>query len=439
MEIKRDYYLNRLIRSRNNGAIKVITGIRRCGKSYLLDPLFRSWLLAQGIPSERIVKIDLSETKNQALTNPLSLSNHLERILPQDGPCYLFLDEIQLCEAIESPFFEGVKTASGEKPMITFYTVLNGILSSHKNVDCYVTGSNSKMLSSDILTDFRGRGFEIRMSPLSFSEYLSARNGADRGQAFRDYLRYGGMPFSLTYDDPGDRENYLRSLFRTVYYKDIVERHRLLEDSSLNELTKVMASSVGSLTNTSRITDTFRSSEGKGIGRVTVDSYIGYLKDAFLLEEAERYDIRGRKIIGSGKKYYFADTGLRNALLNFRQPDRGHLLENVIYNELLRLGYGVDVGAIRSYDPSAPKSNASPQLEVDFVAEKGDARYYIQSAFSVDDESKMAQEKRPLLAVRDSFRKVLIEGDDFEAYQDDDGVVHVGAIDFLLNAPSVLR
>ncbi len=439
MEIKRDYYLERLIRSRNNGAIKVIAGIRRCGKSYLLDPLFRFWLLNQGIPSERIIKIDLSEGRNQALANPLSLSNYLEGILPKDGPCYLFLDEIQHCEAIESPYFDDVKTASGKKPLITFYTVLNGILSSHKNVDCYVTGSNSRMLSSDILTDFRGRGFEIRMSPLSFSEYLSARNGADRGQVFRDYLRYGGMPFSLTYDDPGDREEYLRSLFGTVYYKDIVERYRLQENSSLNELTKVMASSVGSLINTSRIADTFRSTEGKGIARNTIEGYLGYLKDAFLLEEAERYDIRGRKIIGSGKKYYFADTGLRNALLNFRQPDRGHLMENAIYNELIRLGYGVDVGVIRSYDPTAPKSNASPQLEVDFVAEKGDARYYIQSAFSVDDESKMAQEKRPLLAVRDSFRKILIEGDDFEPYQDDDGVVHVGAIDFLLNAPSVLR
>ncbi|MGN1261616.1 MAG: ATP-binding protein, partial [Candidatus Enteromonas sp.] len=350
-----------------------------------------------------------------------------------------FLDEIQHCEAIESPYFDDVKTAGGTKPLITFYTVLNGILSSHKNVDCYVTGSNSKMLSSDILTDFRGRGFEIRMSPLSFSEYLSARNGADRGQVFRDYLRYGGMPFSLTYDDPGDREEYLRSLFGAVYYKDIVERYRLQENSSLNELTKVMASSIGSLINTSRIADTFRSTEGKGIARNTIEGYLGYLKDAFLLEEAERYDIRGRKIIGSGKKYYFADTGLRNALLNFRQPDRGHLMENAIYNELIRLGYGVDVGVIRSYDPTAPKSNASPQLEVNFVVEKGDARYYIQSAFSVDDESKMAQEKRPLLAVRDSFRKILIEGDDFEPYQDDDGVVHVGAIDFLLNAPSILR
>lgn len=439
MEIKRDYYLNRLIRCMNNGAIKVITGIRRCGKSYLLDPIFRSYLMSRGVPEERIIKIDLSEAKNQELCNPVRLAKQLEIALPKEGPCYLFIDEIQLCETIESPYFDGVLTSSGKKPKITFYTVLNGLLSSHKNVDCYVTGSNSRMLSSDILTDFRGRGFEIRVLPLSFSECLSVQKDSDRNRAFRDYLRYGGMPFSLSFEDSGDKEAYLRSLFDAVYYKDIIERNGLLTDTRIREFTETMASSVGSLTNVSRIANTFRSEGESGIARNTVDQYLRYLQDAFLLEEAKRYDIRGRKILGSGKKYYFADTGLRNALLNFRQPDRGHLMENVIYNELLRLGYGVDVGTIRSQVLSSQAPSTPSQLEVDFVAEKGDARYYIQSAYSLGNNEKIIQEKRPLLAVRDSFRKILIEGDDFEAYQDENGIVHVGIIDFLLDASCVLR
>jgi len=438
MEIKRDQYLNQLIRSMDNGAIKVITGIRRCGKSYLLDPLFHDYLVKAGVPEERIIKIDLSDAKNQSLCNPLNLSKKLEASLPKEGNAYLFIDEIQLCEAVENPFFSGVKTESGKKPMITFYAVLNGLLSSHKNVDVYVTGSNSKMLSSDILTDFRGRGCEIRMRPLSFLEYLSANEGSDRGQAWRDYLRYGGMPFSLRYTDFGDRENYLRSLFETVYYKDIIERNHLQTDTSIREFTKVVASSVGSLTNVSRIADTFRSTEQKGIGRITIDNYIRCLEDSFLLEEAERYDVRGRHIMNGNKKYYFVDTGLRNALLNFRQPDRGHLMENVIYNELLSLGYGVDVGAIRTYEAKNPPSNSSPQREIDFIAEKGNKKYYIQSAYSAEEDAKMVQEKKPLLAVRDSFPKILIEGDDFAPYYDNDGIIHVGVIEFLLRGSSLL-
>ena len=388
------------------------------------------------MPENRILKIDLSEDGNEPLRNPIELGKRIRAILPKEGKAFLFLDEIQLCESIDSPYFDDVRTTSGEKPKITFYSVLNGILSAHKNVDCYVTRSNSKMLTKDVLTDLRGRGWEIKVQPLSFEDYLSAKSDSNLPRVFAEYLHYGGMPLSLSFDVPSDKEHYLKSLFEETYFRDIIERHSLQNDSSIRELTEVMASSVGSITTVSKIADTFRTVEKKGIARETVSSYLGYLSDSFLLEEAERYDIRERKIIGSGRKYYFADTGLRNALLGFRQRDVGHLIENVIYNELIRRGYSVSVGVISVFDKSNPKSNPMSDLEVDFVAEKGDERDYIQSSYKIYDKKKLEQETKSLRSISDSFRKILVEEDDFPPYYDGFGIYHIGIFDFLRKGDS---
>lgn len=431
--IRRDDYLEKLKKSMFNGMVKVITGIRRSGKSYLLDTIFTEYLLANGYTIGQIIKIDLDSDKNAYLRNPVNLGKHLRSVLPKDKEVFLFIDEIQKCEAINNDAFDLSLFKNDEIiPQITFYDVLNGIMSEFKNVDLYVTGSNSKLLSKDILTDFRGRGWEIRVMPLSFSEFYLAKGG-DKSQAWMKYLRYGGMPLVASFDDDTDKSLYLHNLFEETYFKDVIEHNKLSANNKLRELTSVLASSVGSLTNTCKLQNTFCSVEDKNISRATIEKYIECLLDSFLLHSAERYDLKGKKYIGGLKKYYFVDTGLRNACLNFRQYDRGHLMECVIYNELLRRGFDVDVGVIDVFDRNSKGVTERKHFEVDFIANIADERLYIQSAYEIDDNEKLLQESKSLTRINDNFKKIIIEYDNYGIYYDNNGILHLGLFDFLLD------
>ena len=368
--IKRDIYLNRLIERRENGLIKVVTGIRRCGKSYLLFKLYYQYLLASGIDASRIIRIPLDDEEYEELRESKRLSAYIKERLTDDDMWYIFLDEVQLCSGFEA--------------------VLNG-LNRRENVDIYVTGSNSKFLSSDVLTEFRGRGDEVRVYPLSFSEYLSAHPG-DKYEAWNDYYTYGGLPLILSRNSDELKSRYLIDLCRELYLKDIEERNRLRGDHVMEALVNVLASAVGSLTNPSKLANTF-ASNGIPVSDKTVSAYIGYLLDAFFISRAERYDIKGKKYIASPYKYYFTDVGLRNAQLNFRQQEENHIMENIIYNELLVRGFNVDVGVVDYSQRDENGKSIRKRLEVDFICNKGSKRYYIQSAFAIPDEEKMKQEK----------------------------------------------
>ncbi|MCD7805234.1 MAG: ATP-binding protein [Oscillospiraceae bacterium] len=407
--IKRDLYLNRLIDRRENGLIKVITGIRRCGKSYLLFNLYYNWLVSSGVTADRIIRIPLDDDDFSELRESKSLSAYIKEKLTDDGMWYLFLDEVQLCQG-----FEGV---------------LNG-LNRRDNLDIYVTGSNSKFLSSDILTEFRGRGDEVRVYPLSFSEYLSAYQG-DRYDAWRDYSAYGGLPRTLSMQKPELKSQYLTNLCRELYFKDIEDRNNLKGDQVMEALVKILASSVGSLTNPSKLANAFMSN-GISTTDKTVSSYIGYLMDAFFINRAERYDIKGKKYIASPFKYYFTDIGLRNAQLNFRQQEVTHIMENIIYNELLIRGFNVDVGVVPINENGTRK-----QLEVDFVCNLASKRYYIQSAYAIPDQEKLMQEQRSLEYTGDFFKKVIITGDNTSTHYSDDGILIMNIFDFLLNQNSL--
>lgn len=433
MEIRRDFYLNQLIRSMHNGMVKVITGIRRCGKSYLLDPLFKDYLLSTGVSETKIIKIDLSDAKNSDLVNPLELDKYIRGKINKTDAFYLFIDEIQLCKSLDNPAFDGFKTSDGSIPQITFYQVLNGLLSDYKNVDVYVTGSNSQLLSHDILTDFRGRGWQIRLAPLSFTEYASAKPTMDKRTAFEEYLTYGGMPGMVCYGMVQDKTRYLANLLEETYFKDIIERNNLKQNSLIKELAEVLASSEGSLISINKIIELFKQREDKSIGRETIDKYIDAFKNAFLIEDVERYNIRGGKIIAASKKYYFSDCGLRNSLLSFKQYDRGHLMESVIYADLKRRGYVVNVGIIPVNEIGENGREETKQYEVDFIATSGNEKLYIQSAYRIYDEKKMAQETKSLLKIRDSFKKIIVDGDLYMPYVDERGIKHIGIIDFLLN------
>ncbi|MCD7847810.1 MAG: ATP-binding protein [Oscillospiraceae bacterium] len=407
--IKRDLYLGRLIDRRENGLIKVITGIRRCGKSYLLFNLYYNWLIDSGIPAERIIRIPLDDDDFSELRESKNLSAYIKERLSDDGMWYLFLDEVQLC-----PGFEGV---------------LNG-LNRRENLDIYVTGSNSKFLSSDILTEFRGRGDEVRVYPLSFSEYMSAYQG-DRYEAWRDYSTYGGLPRILSMQKPELKSQYLQNLCHELYFKDIEDRNNLKGDQVMETLVKILASSIGSLTNPSKLANTFMS-HGISATDKTISSYIGYLIDAFFINRAERFDIKGKKYIASPFKYYFTDIGLRNAQLNFRQQEATHIMENVIYNELLVRGFNVDVGVVPISEEGTRK-----QLEVDFVCNLASKRYYIQSAYSLPDQEKLMQEQRSLEYTGDFFKKIIITGDNASTHYSDDGILIMNLFDFLLNQNSL--
>lgn len=413
-QIKRDLYLNRLIERRENGLIKVVTGIRRCGKSYLLFKLYYQYLLDSGVDAERIICIPLDDDDYEELHESKKLSAYIKERIIDDGMWYVFLDEVQLCKNFEA--------------------VLNG-LNRRENLDIYVTGSNSKFLSSDVLTEFRGRGDEIRVWPLSFSEYVSAYPG-DKYEAWNDYYTYGGLPLILSRKTDELKSRYLIDLCRELYLKDIEDRNRLRGDHIMQALINILASAVGSLTNPSKLANTF-ASNGIPVTDKTIGTYIGYLLDAFFISKAERYDIKGKKYIASPFKYYFTDVGLRNAQLNFRQQEENHIMENIIYNELLVRGFNVDVGVVEHTEKTEDGKKVHKRLEVDFVCNQGNRRYYIQSAFAIPDAAKMQQEQNSLVRIGDSFKKIIVVKDNIKMWRNEEGILVLGIMDFLLNPGSL--
>ena len=415
MEINRGIYLDKLIRKKKHGLIKVITGVRRCGKSYLLFHLFHKHLLDSGVPENHIIEVALDDRSNKALRDPDALLRFIKENIRDKEDYYIILDEVQYLNEFED--------------------VLNSLLHI-RNADVYVTGSNSKFLSSDVITQFRGRGDEIHVYPLSFSEYVPACQGSV-DEAWDDYLIYGGMPLILTMAEPEDKAAYLNALFQKVYISDIVERHDVRNKVELDELVDILASAIGSYTNQSKLVRTFKSVKGKTISDKTIKNYIDYLIDSFLISKAVRYDIKGKKYIGSPSKYYFEDVGLRNARLGFRQVEQTHLMENIIYNELRIRGYHVDVGVVEYYRANREGKRGKKQLEVDFVATKGSEKHYIQSAFTLPTADKVDQEQRSLLRIPDSFRKIVIVGDNIKVRRDENGIITIGLRNFLLDENSL--
>ena len=427
MVIRRDRYLERLISKQNNGMIKVITGIRRCGKSYLLFNLFYDHLLASGIPEDNIICIALDDVENEAYRDPYRLYSYIkERVQDNREQYYVLIDEAQYAISKE-------EMKNPDEP-IRLYGVLNSLLRK-SNVDVYITGSNSKFLSSDVMTEFRGRGDEIHISPLSFSEFYPA-SGQEKSDAWRDYLYYGGLPHILAESGGEAKSRYLENLNKEIYLRDMCERYGIRDEESMLILMKVIASAIGSLSNAQKISDTFRSSGNKVITMPTISSYLKYLQESFVVEKAERYDIKGRKYISTPSKYYYSDLGLRNALLNFRQFEETHLMENAIYNELIYRGYSVDVGVVETRVDEGGKK-IRKQLEVDFVVNQFNKRYYIQSAFLISDREKYEQEQAPLVKIPDSFKKIVVVGNNTPIWRNEEGITFMGIYDFLLNENSL--
>lgn len=414
-EIKRDLYLNKLIERKENTMIKVITGIRRCGKSYLLFKLYYDYLLSIGVDKSRIIKIELDNEQYDELLNSKKLGEYIRERIKDDNMYYVFLDEIQFVDGFER--------------------VLNG-LNRIQNLDIYVTGSNSKFLSTDILTEFRGRGDEVRVYPLSFSEYYNAYDGTIEN-AWNEYFTYGGLPMLLFLKTDEQKSSYLKNLFEKVYLADIIERNKLHKDEVLDAIVNMLASSIGSLTNPNKLANTFNSNGHSEVTNKTVGLYIDYLLDAFLISKVKRYDVKGKKYISTPSKYYYTDIGLRNARLNFRQQEETHIMENLIYNELLIRGYNVDVGTIEQNTFENNKLKTRKQLEIDFVCNQGNKRYYIQSAFAIPDNEKMEQEQRSLVSIRDSFKKIIIVKDNIKLWRNEEGIVIMGLQEFLLNPNSL--
>lgn len=416
MQIQRDFYLRQLIDGRQNGLIKIVTGIRRCGKSYLLFRLFYQYLIADGVADGHIIRIALDDIENAELREPLKLYRHIKQLMKDEGMHYILLDEVQLVERFEE--------------------VLNSLLRLD-NADVYVTGSNSRFLSSDIVTEFRGRGDEIRLFPLSFSEYCRG-TGKEPAAAWRDYSVYGGLPQVLSLESDKKKLDYLSNLFSSVYLVDILERHRIKNKGEFEELTNIIASVIGAPTNPSKLSNTFKSIKKVDISSTTIDKYLSYMQDAFMIEKAIRYDIKGKKYIGSLSKFYFVDLGLRNALLGMRQMEESHIMENIIYNELRCRGYKVDVGMTEYRFRDSDGSWQRKQLEVDFVVNAGNDRFYIQSALAIPDEEKRRQESASLLKIKDSFKKIIIVKDDIKPWTDNNGITTIGFFDFLLNTVNII-
>lgn len=414
MEIKRDYYLNKLIDAKNDGLIKVVTGIRRCGKSYLLNTLFYNHLLENGVKEDHVIKVALDDSDNEELLVPKNLSKYVkEKIVDKDN-YYVILDEVQLVEN-----FEGV---------------LNGLLRI-SNIDIYVTGSNSKFLSSDIITEFRGRGEDIKVYPLSYYEFMSVYKG-DKLDGWVEYITYGGLPLVVSMSSDERKTAYLKEQQKNVYINDVIERNDIKNDAELVSLVEIISSSIGSLSNPKKLSDTFKSTAGLNIDPKTISSYLKYLEEAFLIEKAERYDVKGKKYMSTPYKFYFSDLGLRNSFINFRQYEETHIMENVIYLELRRRGYNVDVGVIELRERKE-KELTYKQLEIDFIANKGNNKIYIQSAFSMPNEEKVNQEERPLLKVNDSFKKIIIVKDYIKRTRNENGIITMSIFDFLLDPDSL--
>ena len=415
MEIKRDRYLNLLISKKHNGLIKVITGMRRCGKSYLLFTLFKDYLLSEGIEKSHIIEIAFDAYENKQYRDPDVLYPYLKEKIKDDGMYYVLLDEVQLL---------------GE-----FEAILNS-LTRMKNVDVYVTGSNARFLSKDVITEFRGRGDEVHMYPLSFAEFMSVYPGTKQ-DGWNEYMLYGGLPLVLSFTTPDQKIAFLKSLFEETYISDIVGRHNIRNKAELEELLNILSSAIGSLTNPEKLAATFRSVKNKKISSNTIKKYIDYLCDSFLIDSAVRYDVKGKKYIDTPVKYYFTDMGLRNARLNFRQLEETHSMENIIFNELKIRGFNVDVGVIMQYDTNEKGNSIRKQLEIDFVCNKGSKRYYIQSAYAIPDQAKMEQEQRSLMLTGDFFKRIIITKDTPVPHYNENGVLIMSVYDFLLNENSL--
>lgn len=423
----REQYLNKIISKKDNGRIKIITGLRRSGKSVLLFQLYRDWLIREGIHEDHIIALALDVWENAKYRNPIELDKYVRDRMVADGKkYYIFIDEIQFVAEIQNPYVDNPDAK------ISFIDVVLGFMQM-KNADVYVTGSNSRMLSSDILTQFRDRGDEIRVYPLSFAEFYREYKGDKRG-AWQDYYTYGGMPFVTSLETHEEKSRYLKDLFDRTYIKDVLERHEIKNDAAvLSILLDILASGIGSLTNPTKLSNTFKSERQIAIGSETIEKYIGYFEEAFLIEKAVRYDIKGRKYIGTPAKYYYTDLGLRNARLGFRQLEETHIMENVLYNDLIRRGMDVDIGVVEYNTKDSAGKKIRKQLEVDFVVNKGEKRFYIQSALSIADPEKKEQEIASLKRIPDSFSKIVVVRDYLNPWQDENGIVYLGIEQFLLN------
>ena len=415
MEIKRNRYLNTLISKKHNGLIKVITGMRRCGKSYLLFTLFKEHLLSDGIDEDHIIEIAFDAFENKKYRDPDVLYPYLKKQIKDDAMYYILLDEVQLLGEFES--------------------ILNSLIRM-KNVDVYVTGSNARFLSKDVITEFRGRGDEVHMYPLSFAEFMSVYPGTKQ-DGWNEYMLYGGIPLVLEFTTPDQKIAFLKSLFEETYISDIVGRHNIRNKAELEELLNILSSAIGSLTNPQKLSATFQTVKKKKISNSTIKRYIDYLCDSFLIDSAIRYDVKGRKYIDTPVKYYFTDMGLRNARLNFRQIEETHSMENIIFNELKMRGFNVDVGVIMQYETNEKGTNIRKQLEIDFVCNQGSKRYYIQSAYAIPDQAKMEQEQRSLMLTGDFFKRMIITKDTPAPYYNESGVLIMSVYDFLLNENSL--
>ena len=412
MEFNRDLYLQKLISASNNDMIKIVTGIRRCGKSYLLFEIFHNYLLSQGVKEDHIIGLALDDNRNKALRDPDKLLEYIDSHLIHDGQTsYVILDEVQMVDD-----FVGVLLS----------------MTHMRNVQTYVSGSNSKFLSNDVVTEFRGRGWEIRVRPLSFAEYYEGVGG-DKRDALEDYYTYGGLPAVAKLNTPEEKEAYLKDVYRAIYLKDIIERNHLQNEEGLEEIFRVLASSMGTAVNPTKIANTFKSVANIKISTHTITKYIEHLKDAFLVSEALRYDVKGRKYIGSDSKFYFEDPGVRNAIIGFRQVEYNHMMENVLYNELCARGYSVDVGLVEIWEKNEEGKIVHKRIEVDYVINRGSQRIYVQSAYSMPDEEKRDQEQRPLIKINDSFRKIIISGEHKGKFYNEEGVLRIGVFEFLLD------
>lgn len=415
MEIRRDIYLNKLISKKHNGLIKVVTGMRRCGKSYLLFNLFKEYLVNEGVNENHIIEIAFDSFENRKYRDPEVLFPYLMEKIADKEMYYVLLDEVQMLDD-----FESVLNSLGRK----------------KNVDVYVTGSNARFLSKDIITEFRGRGDEVHMYPLTYSEFMSVYDG-DKQEGWRDYVLFGGIPLVLGFETADQKSDYLKSLFEETYISDITGRNNIRNKAELEELLNILSSAIGSLTNPSKLSATFKSVKNKTISKETIIKYIDYLKDSFLIDSAIRYDIKGKKYINTPSKYYFTDLGLRNARLNFRQVEETHVMENIIFNELKVRGYNVDVGVVVMNEVDKNGKKIRKQLEVDFVCNKGSKRFYIQSAYALPDKEKMEQEQRSLVNTGDGFKKIIITKDAVAPLYNDEGILVISVYDFLLNPDSM--
>ena len=412
MEFQRDKYLKRVIDGKENSLVKIVTGMRRCGKSYLLFTLFKRHLIESGVPESNIISMALDDWNSRSYRDPQMLMQYIDKRMGEtNGLCFILIDEVQLLDR--------------------FVEVLLSLMHNER-CDVYVTGSNSRFLSSDVVTEFRGRGDEIRLAPLSFSEYYEAFGG-DKSERMRLYSIYGGLPQVALIDDVSKKKSFLKNLFQSTYLRDIIERNNVKNDEGLEELVRILASAIGSPTNPTKISDTFKSVSHQSINRQTISNYISYLLDAYMISEAMRYDVKGRKYIGTNSKYYFGDIGIRNAIINFRQQEPTHIMENVIYNELKGRGYSVDVGNVETWQTNVAGQRVRSNLEIDFVVNNDDERIYVQSAYSMPTREKVAQEQNSLLNIKDGFRKVIITADNVSPWTTDEGIRIINYWDFLLD------